>query len=106
MTIVFVPRVTFTEQGGSAIFHKTLSVTADSDAYKLPVLEMYAIGAYINGDGEIEFTIDPDSAIEGDTAVWSAWDTFSLINLAVTAFRVIVNSGTVVAKVTARTVGA
>jgi hypothetical protein len=90
--------------GSGSVYHKKVVLTAADtiDAYLLPFRKIYTIGADINGDGTLEFTIDsPKNIIDGN-AEFIAWDEVSPINLHATGFRVIWNSGTVTAKITVK----
>jgi len=107
MSIQDMERVAFDQvnPNSGAVYHNKVAIDSgsESDPYMLPDLEVYAIAVWIDGDGALEFTNDPRSVVEADTADWEEWNGTDAINSAVTAFRVTRNSGTVTGKVTVRT---
>jgi hypothetical protein len=90
--------------GSGSVYHKKIILTELDTfiAYLLPFRKIYTIGADIDGDGSLEFTIDSPKTIEDGNAEFIAWDEVSPINLHATGFRVVWNSGTVTAKVTVK----
>ena len=92
--------------GAGRIYAETVSLVdpaTQSDAYLIPSDSINDIACVLTGDGSIDFTVFPVSAIEDDSAVWETWDGLSQVNRSVTAFRVNRTSGTVVGRVVIRT---
>lgn len=107
MAVKDMTRAAFPATGKSGVYYEKIEIAAAvSDYFMLPEFQVYAIAVALTGDGAIEFTNEPREAVVDNTAEWAEWDGFSEINVGVTAFRITRNAGTVVAKVTVKTVGA
>lgn len=81
---------------------QTISGGTYGDIYKCPFECIYAIGAVVTGSGSWEFAIDPIENLES-SATWSRWNGTSDINKAITGFRLVRDSGTVVGKIMIKT---
>lgn len=90
--------------GSCFVYHETIDLSEASDIiYILPYFKIYAISAYISGNGVLQFTND-DPSLVSDISNWSNWDGISQISNGLTAFRVVWNSGTVIVKITVKAV--
>lgn len=94
-----MPRTAMGAGNEGKTYYKKVTVAdpdTESNVILFPDEPIYAIGVYFDeGDsnGSIEFTMDPLSAIQNDTAVYETWDGASEINLAATGWRVKRTSG-------------
>lgn len=97
-------RVAMDEDGSSQWMYATTTLSGGtySAVYQMPIENITAIGASITGSGSWEFTIDPPSTLD-TTAEFVRWDGTSAINFAVTGFRLVRDSGTVVGKISVKT---
>lgn len=71
--------------------------------YVIPDKGAYAIGIQITGSGSWMFSLSSTDALKDDSAIFARWDGESGINLAVTGFKMIRDSGTVTGTVTVKT---
>ena len=84
----------------------TLADTGTSDYYFLPVRPVLNnIGVEITGagTGAVQFTFATEAELIANTALWTAWDTTSRINPAVTAWRLVSTGGVKTARVMVKT---
>lgn len=80
---------------GALYYTKKIFTTAyNSNAFLLPIAQIYAIAVKTTGAPQIFATIDTISMIEADTADWELWDGTSLFNLGITSLKIVNASAT------------
>ena len=92
-----------TDDGGW--YHTTDTLTSGTygNVYIFPNTPLVSVGATVTGSGSWEFSIDNPTKLGDGSASFSRWDGLSQMNLAVTGFRLVRDSGTVTGTIVAKT---